>query len=152
VVAPEVPAGVAVGQAVLGDQADSQALDAEGVAAVGQGQVGEVGGEAQAAGGAAVTRERDHQLDGPLAAGITEVVEGAPAEAVASGTSAAARAAAAGPVTTDLPDARPGKVLDARDALGRVGDILSRARHGMPPDASGFRKSHYTRAAGRRVH
>jgi hypothetical protein len=152
VVAPQVPAGIAVGQAVLGDQPDSQALDAEGVAAVGQDQVGEVGGEAQAATGAAVARERDHQFDGPLAAGIAEVVEGAPAEGVASGACAAAWAAAAGPVTAELADARPGKILDARDALRGVRDVLSRARHGMPPDAGGFRRSHYACSAGRRVH
>ena len=151
-VAPQVPAGVAVGQAVLRDEPDGHPLDAPGVLAVGQDQVGEVGGEAAAAGGAAVTRERDHQLDGTLAAGIAEVVKGASAEGKASGASAAARAAAAGPVAADLPDARRGKVLDERDALGGVRNILSGARHGVPPDASGFRKSDYARDEGRRVH
>ena len=45
VVAPEVPGGRLVGQAVLGDQADGQILDAAGVLALGPGQVGQVGGE-----------------------------------------------------------------------------------------------------------
>src|SRR5215203_3055164 len=74
VVAPQVPARVAVGQAVLSHQADGHPLDAERVAAVGQGQVRKVGGETAAATGAAMAGELDQQVDGPLAPRVAEVV------------------------------------------------------------------------------
>src|SRR5207244_9364950 len=45
VVAPQVPGGGLVGQAVLGDHADGQLLDAAGVMALGPGQIGQIDGE-----------------------------------------------------------------------------------------------------------
>ena len=63
-VAPEVPGGGLVGQAVLGDQADGQVLDAAGVVALGPGQVGEVDGEVAVAVGAVMLGVSDEQVDG----------------------------------------------------------------------------------------
>src|SRR5881227_32132 len=83
VVPPEVPAGVAVGQAVFGDQTDGTLLDAAGVKAVGQSQVGEVTGEATAAAEAAMAGESDQPADG-----------------VAAGAAATARAGSRRPVAT----------------------------------------------------
>ncbi len=49
VVAPEVPRGLAVGEAILGHQADGKVLHAFGVQALGRGQVGHVDGETEVA-------------------------------------------------------------------------------------------------------
>jgi hypothetical protein len=54
VVSPQVPTGRPVGQTVLRNESDRQLLDATGVEAPGECEVGEVGGEVAAAGSAAV--------------------------------------------------------------------------------------------------
>ena len=129
-VAPRVPTGGLVGHAVLGHEADGHPLDAERVVAVGQGQVGEVGGEAPAAAEAAVAGELDGQIHGPAGACVAEVMERPGADGVASGAAAASRARAGRPVPAAKFDARLGQVLDAGDALGGIRDILPRAWHG----------------------
>src|SRR5215210_126006 len=77
VVAPQVPAGGLVGQAIFGDETGGPLLDAASVSAVRQSQVGEIGGKATATPEAAVTRERDHRVNGVVGPSIPEVVEGA---------------------------------------------------------------------------
>src|SRR5262249_52897424 len=94
VVAPQVPLRRLVGQAVLGDQSDGQVLDAAGVVAPGQGQVGGVGGEEEVAAGAVVPREADDQVDGASGARVVQVVQGARGAGIAPGAATAARAAA----------------------------------------------------------
>src|SRR5947209_5425832 len=77
VVAPEVPGGGLVRQAVLGDHADSQLLDAAGVMALGPGQIGEIDGEMTVAAGAVMLRVGDEQVDGAAGACVAEVMQGA---------------------------------------------------------------------------
>jgi hypothetical protein len=132
VVTPQVPAGVAVGHPVLGDEADGHALDAERVEALGQGQGGEVGGEAAAAGGAAVARERDGQIDGASIARVAEIVEGAGGQRVASCSARATRARAGEGDSAALLDACLGKVFDAGDAFGHIRDVLAWPAHRPP--------------------
>ena len=85
VVAPEVPTGGLVGQAIFGDQTDGPLLDTAGVQAVGQSQVGEITGEATATAEAAMAGEGDHQIDGAVGAGIAEVMQGPGAHGIAAG-------------------------------------------------------------------
>src|SRR5438132_296087 len=103
VVPPEVPTDVAVGQAVFGDQTDGPLLDAAGVAAVGQSQVGEIDGETTAAAEAALAGESDNQFDG---AGIAEVMESARAHGITTGAVATTRAGSGRPVAAAAFDAR----------------------------------------------
>src|SRR5829696_3713001 len=74
VVAPQVPAGGLVRQAVLGDQADGQSLAAAGVQALGQSQVGQIGAEVAIAVGAAVLGVGDDKIDGAVRARVAQVV------------------------------------------------------------------------------
>jgi hypothetical protein len=124
-----MPAGVAVGQAIFGDQTDGQLLDAAGVLAVGRSQVGEITGEATATAEAAMTGEGDNQVNGQAGPGITEVVQRAAAHGVATGAMATARARPRRPVTAAPLDAWLGQVLDTREALSDIGDILTRTDH-----------------------
>jgi hypothetical protein len=129
VVTPEEPAGVAVGQAIFGDQTDGPLLDAAGVLTVGQSQVGDITGEAIAAAEATMTRESDQQIDGTVGAGITKVVQGTGAHAVAPGAMATALAGARPPGATVPFDVRLGQVFDARDAFGSIRNILPWTSH-----------------------
>jgi hypothetical protein len=130
VVPPEVPAGVAVGQAIFGDQTDGQLLDAAGVLAVGQSQVGEITGEATATAEAAMTGASDNQVKGLAGPGIAaEVMQGAAAHGIATGAMATARARARRPVAAAPLDAWLGQVFDTKDALSDIRDIRTRTDH-----------------------
>src|SRR5690349_8860644 len=76
VVAPQVPRGGLVGQAILGDQPHGPLLDAPGVLAVGQRQVGKIAGEAAATAEATMAGEGDNQVNGAVGPSIPEVVQG----------------------------------------------------------------------------
>src|SRR5437660_6071062 len=92
VIAPQVPTGSLVGQAIFSDEADGPLLDTARVAAVRQSQVGDIDGKATATAEAAMTRESDHQGTGAVGPRIPEVVEGARAHGIAAGAVATARA------------------------------------------------------------
>jgi len=128
-VAPEVPTGVAVGQAIFGDQTDGSLLEAAGVEAVGQCQVGNVTGEATATAEAAMAGESDNQIDGAVGPCITEIMEGTGSHGVATGAVATVRTGARRPVATVSLDARLGEVFDTSDALGDIGYILTWITH-----------------------
>src|SRR5437868_8266191 len=129
VVTPEVPTGVAVGQAIFDDKTDGPLLDAARVQAVGQSQVGDIAGEAAATAEAAMARESDNQINGSVGPSIPEVMEGTRAHGKAAGAVTTARAGSRRPVATAPLDARPGQVFDTGDPLGNIGDILSRTSH-----------------------
>jgi hypothetical protein len=82
VVAPQVPAGGAVGQAVFDHQADGAVDDPPGVVAPRWGQVGEVGAEVKVAGLAAMLGVKDVEVQWPVAARAAAVVEEAPSQGV----------------------------------------------------------------------
>jgi hypothetical protein len=128
VIAPQVPTGNLVGQAIFGDETDGPLLDSTGVPAVRQSQVGNVTGEAATA-EAAMAREGDNQVNGTVGPSITEVMEGAATDAVATGAMATARAGSRRPVTTAPLDARLGEVFNAGDALGNIRDVFPWTRH-----------------------
>src|SRR5690349_20035029 len=124
-VAPEVPGGGAVGQAVFHHQPDGQGDDAAGVVAAGRGQVGHVGVKVAVAGGAVVLGVDDPQAARPVAEEAAEVVQGAAAAAVSEAGAAAARARPAAGVAGTSREKGLGEVFDTGDPLGAVGDILS---------------------------
>jgi len=63
VVAPQVPTGGLVGQTIFRHQTDRQLLDAAGVLAFGQGQVGQIDAEATITVGAIVFGVGDPKID-----------------------------------------------------------------------------------------
>jgi hypothetical protein len=152
VIPPEVPTGRPVGQAIFSDQTNGPLLDAARVQAVGQSQVGEIAGEATAAVETAMAGERDNQIDRAAGAGVAKVMQGAAVHGVATGTVTTARAEARGPVAAAPLDTWLGQVLDTRDALGDIRDILTWTRHGCSPDVKGFRSSAYEHRGKRRLH
>jgi hypothetical protein len=127
-----MPTGNLVGQAIFSDEADGPLLDTAGVAAVRQSQVGESGGKATATAGAAMARERDHQVNRTVGPSITEVVEPTRAHGIAAGAVATARARPRWPVAAAPLDPQLGQVFDTQDALGDVGDILTWTSHRPP--------------------
>src|SRR5512135_641301 len=133
VVAPQSPAGGAVGQAVLDDQADGGVDDAAGVVTAGVGQVGHVGVEVPAALGAAVPRVEHDDVAGPAGEGIAEVVEGAAAQPIAVGAGAAAWAGPAAVVAAADADVGLGQVVDAGNSLGGVGPVFAGSGHDEAP-------------------
>jgi hypothetical protein len=129
VVAPQVPTGNLVGQAIFGDKTNGPLLNTTGVLAVGQSQVGNITGEATATAEAAMPRESDNQINGAVGPSITEVMEGPRAHGIAAGAVTTARAGARRPVATAPLNARLGQVFDTRDALGDIRDIFSWTSH-----------------------
>jgi hypothetical protein len=91
-VAPQVPAGAAVGQAVLDDEADGGGDDPRGVVALGEGQVAHRGGEVAAAVGAAVLGGGNGEDARPAGQGVAEVVKASRGGAQPGSARAAARA------------------------------------------------------------
>src|SRR5436309_260525 len=132
VVAPQVPTGGLVGQAVFGHQADSHSLDAAGVQTLGQGQVGKIDAEAATARGAAMFGVGDNQIDRTPGVGVAQVVQGARGHSIAAGAVAAEPATASQVVAASVFDTRLGKILDPGNALGDVGDVLAWTSHGSP--------------------
>jgi hypothetical protein len=129
VIAPQVPTGDLVGQAVFGDETDGPLLDPAGIVAVGQGQVGNVTGEAAATAEAAMAGESDNQVNGAVGPRIAEVMEGTGSDSIAAGAVATARAGSRRPVATTPLETRLGEVFDTSDALGDIRDIFSWTSH-----------------------
>jgi hypothetical protein len=131
VIPPEAPTGGLVGQAILDDQADRRGDDAFGVMSAGRGQVGAVGVEVLAALGTEVLGVGQDEIAGAPGDEIAEVMEGALEDPVTVGAMATAGAGPPPVVAAALADLGRWQVLDAGDALGGVGQIFSRARHGV---------------------
>jgi hypothetical protein len=77
VVAPEMPTGDLIGQAVFHHQSDGQGHDTVGVAGLGRGQVGHIGGKEAATPGAVVLRVDEADIAGPPAHWVAQVMQGA---------------------------------------------------------------------------
>src|SRR5512135_895802 len=125
VVAPQVPTGGPIRQAVLDDQADGRLLHAPGVVTLGEGQIGHAGVEAPSAVGAAVLGVGDDDIERPAGADITQVVEGPPALVAARGGPAAPRARTTAVVAAAVFDMRGRQVLDSGDPFGGVRDVIA---------------------------
>jgi hypothetical protein len=75
----------------------------------------------------------DNEIDGAIRARVAQVVQGARGDRVAAG----AAATAGWVVAAAALETRLGKVLDAGNALGDVGDVLAWTRHGWPSVRNG---------------
>jgi hypothetical protein len=129
VVAPEVPGSGPVRQAVLDDEADSPLLDAAGVQALGQGQTGQVHGETTATAQAAMPREGNNYIDGPLSPGVAEIMQGPTGHGVTTGTTTAARARPRRVVAAALLDPWFRQIFNPGDPLRDVRYILTWTAH-----------------------
>jgi len=76
-VAPEVPTGGLIGQAILHHQPDGQGHDPMGVVGLGRGQIGHVGGEVAAAPRAVMLGVGEPDLTGPAPHGVAQIMQGA---------------------------------------------------------------------------
>jgi len=131
VLAPQVPTGVAIGQAIFRDQTDRTPLDTACVQAGGQSQVRNITGEAATAAEAAMAGKVDNQVNRAVGPSITEVMEGAGAHGIAASTVTTAWAGSRPPVATAPLKARFGQIFDTRDALGDIRDIFPWTNHGL---------------------
>jgi len=75
----------------------------------------------------------DNEIDGTIRARVAQVVQGTRGSRVAASAAPAAAATAGRVVAAAAFHTRLGKVLDAGNALGEVGDVLAWTRHGWPP-------------------
>ena len=124
-VAPQMPRGGAVRQAVLDDAADGGGDDAVGVVAVGHGQVQHVDVEVVAATAAVVLRVRHMQVARSIVDRITQLVQRALDRPQTPGALIALGALAAGIVPRALDDLGLGKILGTNDAFRGIGQINS---------------------------
>jgi hypothetical protein len=129
VVAPQLPLGALIGQPVLDDDPDGEVLDAAGVLALGQGQIGGAGGEEEVTLGAVMPGDGEDDIDGAARTQVAQVVQGARGRGLAPGTRPAARAASRLEIAAALFDPGLGQVLDAVDALRRVGHVFPWSVH-----------------------
>ncbi len=70
-IAPQVPTGGTVGQAVFNDNTHGQVDDPMGVMSAGWGYIGQIDVEMLLAGGAIVRRKGHHEVNGTVGAQIT---------------------------------------------------------------------------------
>jgi hypothetical protein len=129
VVAPEVPTGGTVGQAILDDRPHSRVDDSVGVVAAGRGQIGHVGVEVLAAAGAVVLRVAEAEVTRPPGDEVPQIMEGPLGLAVAIGAVAAVRARSPLVIAAAVEDLGLGQVLNAGDAFGGVGAIDAGSWH-----------------------
>src|SRR3954468_179932 len=129
VVAPEVPTGGLIGEAVLDDQSDGQGHDPMGVAGPGRGQVGQVGGKEAAAPGAVVLRVGEPDVAGPPGHWIAQVMQGAGEDPVPRAGLTTERTGPMLVVVTARDEFRAWEHLRIRDAQGGVGRVASRTTH-----------------------
>jgi hypothetical protein len=122
---PEAPAGGLIRQAILDDQSDGRLDDPPGVVTARSGQIGHVGVEVLAAPGAEVLGIAQAKIDRPPRGAIPQVMEGPRDLTVAVGAVAASGAGTAAVVAAASEDLGLGEVVDAGDAFGGVGAIVS---------------------------
>src|SRR5271168_3063570 len=127
-----MPTGGLVRQPVFGHQADSQSLDAAGVEALGQSQVGQINTEVATAAGAAMLGVGNNKIDRTVRARVAQIVQGARGNRITPRAVRAATATPSGVVVAAAFDPRLGKILDAGNALGDIGDVFAWTMHGSP--------------------
>jgi hypothetical protein len=129
VVAPEVPAGGLIGQAVLHDEPHGQGNDAMRVVGFGQGIVGHVRVEVFATARATMLRVYEVNIVRPTRNQVAHVVQDASACSAAETRLVATRTGAMREVPGAMNDLGLGQIFGSRDAFRGIGQILSGARH-----------------------
>jgi len=129
VIAPQVPTGGLIGQAVLHDESDGQRNHAMGVMGLGQGVVRHVRVEILAAPGAAMLGV--NKVDVARATGnqVTHIVENSFAGPVAETRPVTIGTRPMREVAAALNDLGCGQIFGSRDAFRDVRQILSGSRH-----------------------
>jgi hypothetical protein len=128
-IAPQVPTGGLIRQAVLNHESHGQGNDAMRVMSLGQGVVGHVGVEMLAATGTAMLRVTKVDVAWPTGNQVAHVVEDASGCAAAKTGLATTRTRAMGEVAGAMNDLGFGQIFGSRDACRGIRQILSRARH-----------------------
>lgn len=73
----------------------------------------------------------NNKIDRAVRTMVTQIVQGARGNSVAARAATAPLATACRVVAASTFDTRLGKILDAGDALGDVGDVLAWTKHGL---------------------
>ena len=130
-VAPQMPTGRLVRQAVLHHQADGQRHDAVGVVGFRLSQVGHIGVEVFIALRAMVDRIGDVNFVRTIGGQIAQIVQLSRCFSIPIGTVPTAGARLTLVIPTALEDFRLWQVFDARDAFRGIGQIFAWSWHGM---------------------
>jgi hypothetical protein len=120
-----MPGGGSVRQAVLDHATNGGCDDAVSIVAVGHGQIQHVGVKVAVAGLAIVLGVSQVQIARSAADAVAQIVQRAIDDPQSRGAPIALGAALAGIIAGTFDDQRFGKVLDAKDAFGGIGQIDS---------------------------
>ena len=124
-VAPQMPTGRRVGQAVLDNQPDRHGHDAMGIARLGGSQVRHIGVEILVALGATVLRIGEVNFAWPPADEIAKIAEPAGDDFISKAAFAALRARQMRVVATSLNDSWPRQILRIGYACRGISQILT---------------------------
>jgi hypothetical protein len=141
VIAPKMPGGGSIRQAVFGHKTHGQGDDALGVMAAGGREVGQVSAEVKATGRAAVFRVTDVKIAGPVPVRATNIVEESMSEGVAIAAATALRTATPTVAPRAVFDQRPGQVLNTGNPLTAVREIFSRWHRSLSLTREGLEKA-----------
>jgi hypothetical protein len=128
-IAPQVPAGDLIGQAVLHNESDGQRNDAMRVMSLGQRVVGHVRVEMFPARRATMLRVNEVDVARPTCNQIPNVVKNASPGSAAETRFVTTRTRAMGEVSAAINDLRFGQIFGSCDAFRDIRQILSGARH-----------------------
>jgi hypothetical protein len=130
-VAPQMPTGRLIGQAVLHHQANGQGDHAIGVLDFRQGQVGHVGVEVFIALRAMVNRIREGDVVRTTRDQIPQIMQHSMGLTIPVGTVSAMGAWLFFAISTAFDDFRFGQVFDASDAFRGIRQVFTWSWHGM---------------------
>jgi hypothetical protein len=128
-VAPEVPTGGLIRQAVLHHQPNGQGHDSMGVAGLGRGQIGQVGGEIVAAPGAVMLGIGELDVARPPPHRVAQIMQSAGEDPVPGAGLAASRTRPMLVISTTSDELRGWEHLGIGDAQSGVRRVDSRTKH-----------------------
>jgi hypothetical protein len=128
-IAPQMPGGRAVGQAIFDDQAHRKMHDATRIVTVGVSQVSQVRIEILAAAWTTMLGILNQQVDGMVAAEIAQVVQAALTHAVAICRVPAERARLATKITRTPHDFWRWQILNTSDSFSHIRQVVTRTGH-----------------------
>src|SRR5262249_44772010 len=140
-IAPELPGGHAVRQAIFGHETHGQGDDALAVMAASGRELGKVRTEVKATGLATVFRVTDVKVAGPVPVRATDIVEGSMSEGVAVAAPGAVRTATQTVPSRAVFYQRSWQVLNTSDPLGAVREIDAGWHSSLPSTRDGQEKA-----------
>jgi hypothetical protein len=130
VIAPEVPAGGLIGQAILDDESHGKADDAMGVMGFGQGVVGHVRVEVLSTTRATMLGVDNMDVARPASHQVANVMQDPLARSATKTGSATRRTGAMREIPGAANDLGWGQIIGPSDAFRGIREILSWSRHG----------------------